>query len=80
MTTQPLNIDPAPLTAIDVHVHLEAEEASESDAAARDYFGDSGAPRDPDGLAEYYRYLNCGYRLPLVGGTDKMSNSVPVGH
>jgi hypothetical protein len=28
---------------------------------------------------EYYRYLNCGYRLPLVGGTDKMSNDVPVG-
>ena len=52
---QPINIDPSPLTAIDVHVHLEAEETSESDAAARDYFGDSGAPRDPDGLAEYYR-------------------------
>lgn len=28
---------------------------------------------------EYYRYLNCGYRLPLVGGTDKMSAEVPVG-
>ena len=28
---------------------------------------------------EYYRYLNCGYRLPLVGGTDKMSNEVPIG-
>jgi hypothetical protein len=28
---------------------------------------------------EYYRYLNCGYRLPLIGGTDKMSNAVPVG-
>jgi hypothetical protein len=28
---------------------------------------------------EYYRYLNCGYKLPLVGGTDKMSASVPVG-
>ena len=40
---------------IDVHVHLEAGGSSESDAAARDYFGDSGAPRDPDGLAEYYR-------------------------
>ena len=52
---QPINIDPLPLIAIDVHVHLEAEETSESDAAARDYFGDSGAPRDPDGLAEYYR-------------------------
>ncbi len=28
---------------------------------------------------EYYRYLNCGYRLPLVGGTDKMTSEVPVG-
>ena len=28
---------------------------------------------------EYYRYLNCGYRMPLVGGTDKMSSQVPVG-
>jgi len=30
-------------------------------------------------LREYYRYLNLGCRLPCVGGTDKMSNSVPVG-
>ena len=29
--------------------------------------------------SEYYRYLNCGYRLPLVGGTDKMMSNVPVG-
>jgi hypothetical protein len=28
---------------------------------------------------EYYRYLNGGYRTPLVGGTDKMSSDVPVG-
>ena len=28
---------------------------------------------------QYYKYLNCGYRIPLVGGTDKMSNQVPVG-
>ena len=27
----------------------------------------------------YYQYLNCGYKLPLVGGTDKMDGSVPVG-
>lgn len=31
------------------------------------------------GHHEYYRYLNAGYRLPLVGGTDKMSSQVPVG-
>ncbi|HEY3061717.1 MAG TPA: CehA/McbA family metallohydrolase [Chloroflexota bacterium] len=29
--------------------------------------------------AQYYRYLNTGYRLPLVGGTDKMSSGVAVG-
>jgi hypothetical protein len=29
--------------------------------------------------AEYYRYLNAGYRLPLVAGTDKMSSGTPVG-
>jgi hypothetical protein len=28
---------------------------------------------------DWYRYLNCGYRLPVVGGTDKMSASMPVG-
>jgi len=28
---------------------------------------------------EWYRYLNCGYRLPAVGGTDKMSAGTPVG-
>lgn len=28
---------------------------------------------------EYYRYLNSGYKLPLVGGTDKMSSGVAVG-
>jgi hypothetical protein len=32
-----------------------------------------------EAMLEYYRYLNCGYRLPLVGGTDKMSSAVPVG-
>ena len=33
-------------------------------------------PRDAD---TYYRFLNAGYKLPLVGGTDKMSSAVPVG-
>lgn len=33
----------------------------------------------PYGHLEYYRYLNGGYRLPLVGGTDKMSSDVPIG-
>ncbi len=28
---------------------------------------------------EYYRSLNAGYRLPILGGTDKMYSDVPVG-
>jgi hypothetical protein len=28
---------------------------------------------------DWYRYLNCGYRLPVVGGTDKMRAAMPVG-
>jgi len=49
-------IDVNTLTAIDVHVHLEAvNEATATDAAAKKYFGESGASRDPKALAEYYR-------------------------
>ena len=34
---------------------------------------------DPYNIGEYYRYLNAGYRITLVGGTDKMSSEVPIG-
>lgn len=34
---------------------------------------------DPYCHLEYYRYLNGGFRMPLVGGTDKMTSTVPVG-
>lgn len=30
-------------------------------------------------ITEWYRYLNAGFRLPLVGGTDKMSAEIPLG-
>lgn len=30
-------------------------------------------------IGEYYRYLNDGYRLPLVAGTDKMTAEVAIG-
>ena len=44
------------ISAIDVHVHLHApDDDSSADRAARKYFGESGAARDADGLAEYYR-------------------------
>ena len=56
-----ITIDPSRLSALDVHVHLEVEEHSDTDAAARKYFGDSGAPRDPQGLADYYRSRNIAF-------------------
>jgi len=50
------------LIAIDTHVHLEPEDDSKAaDTAARKYFGDSGAPRDRKGLADYYRSRKIGF-------------------
>jgi len=34
---------------------------------------------DPYSLSDWYRYLNCGYLVPCVGGTDKMSANTAVG-
>ncbi|MCL2462566.1 MAG: CehA/McbA family metallohydrolase [Defluviitaleaceae bacterium] len=33
----------------------------------------------PYSLADWYRYLNCGYHVAAVGGTDKMSAETAVG-
>ena len=30
-------------------------------------------------LSEWYKYLNCGFHIPAVGGSDKMSSMSPVG-
>jgi len=49
-------IDVASLAAFDVHVHLEAtDDRTAADIAAKKYFGESGAARDGNALAEYYR-------------------------
>jgi uncharacterized protein len=54
--TTPLRPDPATLTAIDVHVHLEGpKDLTAADVAAEKYFGATGAARDAGGLVEYYR-------------------------
>ena len=34
---------------------------------------------DDPAILEWYRFLDLGYRLPIVAGTDKMSAEVPVG-
>jgi len=44
------------LAAFDVHVHLESgDDRTATDTAAKKYFGDSGAARDANALAKYYR-------------------------
>jgi len=42
-------------------------------------WGNLYAGIDPYSLADWYRYLNCGYFVAAVGGTDKMSASTAVG-
>jgi hypothetical protein len=42
-------------------------------------WGDLYSGIDPYSLSDWYRYLNCGYLVAAVGGTDKMSASTAVG-
>ena len=53
-----LRIDPERISAFDVHVHLEVEQQSAAEDAAKKYFGDSGTPRGGDAVADYYRSRN----------------------
>lgn len=34
---------------------------------------------DSPSILEWYRFLSCGHRVPVLGGTDRMSAEVPVG-
>src|SRR5262249_33942475 len=36
-------------------------------------------PLDPYALADWYRYLNLGYHVPVVGGSDKMAATALLG-
>jgi len=42
-------------------------------------WGNLYAGIDPYSLTDWYRYLNCGYFVAAVGGTDKMSANTAVG-
>jgi hypothetical protein len=49
------------------------------DAVEMTSWGDLYSGINPYSLSDWYRYLNCGYRVAAVGGTDKMEASTPVG-
>jgi predicted TIM-barrel fold metal-dependent hydrolase len=77
-----IGIDAAALRAIDVHVHLEADDRSEAGAAARRYFGDSGAPQGAAALADYYRSRRMAFVVftvdERVSGRPHVSNDEVV--
>jgi hypothetical protein len=49
------------------------------DAVEMTSWGDLYSGIDPYSLSDWYRYLNCGYLVAAVGGTDKMSANTAVG-
>ena len=66
------------ISAIDVHVHLEApDDHSSADRAARKYFGESGAARDAEGLAEYYRSRRMAF---VIFSVDERLSGRPQWH
>ena len=71
----------ANLVAIDTHVHIESEaEGNAADDAAKKYFGDSGAARGRNELAEYYRSRKIGCIVFSVDerltGRPQVSNDI----
>jgi predicted TIM-barrel fold metal-dependent hydrolase len=76
-------IDVESLAAFDVHVHLEsADDRTPTDTAAKKYFGESGAARDANALAEYYRSRRIAFVIFAVDerltGRTRVSNDEVV--
>jgi hypothetical protein len=59
--------------------HAASIVSEEIDAVEMTSWGNLYDGIDPYSLSDWYRYLNCGYLLPAVGGTDKMSADTAVG-
>ena len=59
--------------------HAASIVSGDIDALEMTSWGNLYGGIDPYSLADWYRYLNCGYLVAAVGGTDKMSASTAVG-
>lgn len=59
--------------------HAAALVEGEIDGVEMTSWGNLYAGIDPYSLSDWYRYLNNGYFVPAVAGTDKMAASTPVG-
>ena len=53
--------------------------AGDADGIEMTSWGNLYAGINPYSLSDWYRYLNCGYFVPAVAGTDKMSAKTAVG-
>jgi hypothetical protein len=59
--------------------HAAAVVDGRIDAVEMTAWGNLYGGIDPYSLSDWYRYLNCGYLVPAVGGTDKMTANTAVG-
>lgn len=59
--------------------HAATIVSGEADALEMTAWNNLYAGIDPYSLADWYRYLNCGYTVAAVGGTDKMTALTAVG-
>jgi len=59
--------------------HAATLVSGDVDAVEMTSWGNLYGGIDPFSLLDWYRYLNCGYPVAAVGGTDKMSANTPVG-
>lgn len=59
--------------------HAASIISGDIDALEMTSWGDLYSGINPYSLSDWYRYLNCGYLVAAVGGTDKMSAATAVG-
>lgn len=59
--------------------HAASIVSGDIDAVEMTSWQDHYSGIDPYSLSDWYRYLNCGYRVAAVGGTDKMTALTAVG-
>ncbi len=59
--------------------HAASIVSGDVDALEMTSWGNLYGGINPYSLSDWYRYLNCGYLVAAVGGTDKMSAGIAVG-
>lgn len=59
--------------------HAAGIVSGDIDAVEMTAWGNLYGGIDPYSLSDWYRYLNCGYLVAAVGGTDKMTANTAVG-